>query len=150
PDTADVFDYYAGWTDKLYGQTCPVDGPFLNYTAREPVGVCALIVPSNFPLLLSAWKLAPALPPGKTLEWKPSQFTPSSLNAFNELLADHADLPRGVVNLVLGDAPTGEALIRHAGVDKVAFTGSTATGRRILHGAADSNLKTVSLELGGK
>ncbi len=150
PDTADVFDYYAGWTDKLYGETCPVDGPFLNYTLREPVGVCGLIVPWNFPLLLAAWKLAPALAMGNTAVLKPSPYTAFSLIRFCELLHDELDLPPGVINLVLGDAATGEALTRHAGIDKVAFTGSTATGRRILHAAADSNLKTVALELGGK
>jgi aldehyde dehydrogenase (NAD+) len=150
PDTADVFDYYAGWVDKLYGETCPVEGPFLNYTLREPVGVCALIVPWNFPLLLAAWKLAPALAMGNTAVLKPSPFTSLSLVRFFELLHEQAGLPAGVVNLVLGGATTGEALVRHRGVDKVAFTGSTDTGRRIVHGSADSNLKTVSLELGGK
>ncbi len=150
PDTADVFDYYAGWVDKLYGETCPVDGPFLNYTLREPVGVCALIVPWNFPLLLAAWKLAPALAMGNTAVVKPSPFTSLSLLRFVELVHEHVDLPPGVLNVVTGDAPTGEALTRHSGVDKIAFTGSTTTGRRVLHGAADSNLKTVSLELGGK
>ncbi len=150
PDTADVFDYYAGWTDKVYGETCPVDGPQLNYTRREPLGVCGLIVPWNFPLLLAAWKLAPALAMGNTAVLKPSPFTPFSLLRFVELLHEEADLPPGIVNLVLGGAACGEALTRHRGVDKVAFTGSTATGRRILHGAADSNLKHVSLELGGK
>ncbi|HTF35829.1 MAG TPA: aldehyde dehydrogenase family protein [Myxococcota bacterium] len=150
PDTADVFDYYAGWVDKLYGETCPVEGPFLNYTLREPVGVCALIVPWNFPLLLAAWKLAPALAMGNTAVLKPSPFTSLSLVRFFELLHEKAGLPAGVVNLVLGGAATGEALVRHGGVDKVAFTGSTDTGRRIVHGSADSNLKTVSLELGGK
>jgi len=150
PDTADVFDYYAGWTDKLYGETCPVDGAFVNYTVREPVGVCALIAPWNFPLLLAAWKLAPALAMGNTAVLKPSPYTPFSLIRFCELLHEQADLPPGVVNLVLGDARVGEALTRHRGVDKVSFTGSTAVGRDILRGAADSNLKTVSLELGGK
>jgi aldehyde dehydrogenase (NAD+) len=150
PDTADVFDYYAGWVDKLYGETCPVEGPFLNYTLREPIGVCALIVPWNFPLLLAAWKLAPALAMGNTVVLKPSPYTSLSLVRFFELLHEKADLPPGVVNLVLGGAAAGEALVRHRGVDKVAFTGSTDTGRRIVHGAADSNLKAVSLELGGK
>jgi aldehyde dehydrogenase (NAD+) len=150
PDTADVFDYYAGWVDKLYGETCPVDGPFLNYTLREPVGVCALIVPWNFPLLLAAWKIAPALAMGNTTVVKPSPFTSLSLLRFVELVHEHVDLPPGVLNVVTGDAATGEALTRHPDVDKIAFTGSTATGKRVLHGAADSNLKTVSLELGGK
>ena len=150
PDTADVFDYYAGWTDKLYGESCPVDGPFLNYTLREPLGVCALIAPWNYPLLLAAWKLAPALAMGNTAVLKPSPFTPFSLLRFAELLAAHAELPPGVVNVVLGDAPVGEALTRHDGVDGVSFTGSTSVGRQVLRGAADSNLKRVALELGGK
>jgi aldehyde dehydrogenase (NAD+) len=149
PDTADVFEYYAGWTDKLYGETCPVEGGLLNYTLREPVGVCALIVPWNFPLLLAAWKLAPALAMGNTAVLKPSPYTSFSLIRFCELLQE-VELPPGVVNLVLGDAPTGERLTHHAGVDKVSFTGSTAVGRRVLHGAADSNFKRVTLELGGK
>ena len=150
PDTADVFDYYAGWTDKLYGETCPVDGPFLNYTLREPLGVCALIAPWNYPLLLAAWKLAPALAMGNTAVLKPSPFTPFSLLRFVELLHEEADLPAGVVNLVLGDAPAGEALARHPGVAAASFTGSTAVGRQIVRAAAESNLKRVALELGGK
>jgi len=150
PDTADVFDYYAGWTDKFYGETCPVEGAFINYTMRVPVGVCGLIVPWNFPLLLAAWKIAPALAMGNTVVIKPSPFTPYSLIRCVELLHEHIDLPRGVINLVLGGSEAGERLVRHPGVDKVSFTGSTAVGRRILHDAADSNLKTVTLELGGK
>jgi aldehyde dehydrogenase (NAD+) len=150
PDTADVFDYYAGWVDKVYGETCPVDAPLLNYTLRQPLGVCALIAPWNFPLLLAAWKLAPALAMGNTAVLKPSPFTPLSLLRFVELLHEEADLPAGVVNLVLGGGETGEALTRHRSVDKVSFTGSTAVGRQVLRGSADSNLKTVTLELGGK
>jgi len=150
PDTADVFDYYAGWVDKLYGETCPVDDSFLNYTLRVPVGVCALIVPWNYPLLLAAWKLAPALAMGNTAVLKPSPFTPLSLIRLIELIDEAADLPAGVVNLVLGDAPVGEALARHRDIDQVSFTGSTGIGRHIVRGAADSNLKAVSLELGGK
>ncbi|HVN84782.1 MAG TPA: aldehyde dehydrogenase family protein [Candidatus Binatia bacterium] len=150
PDTADVFDYYAGWTDKLYGETCPVDGDFINYTARVPVGVCGLIAPWNFPLLLAAWKLAPALAMGNTVVIKPSEFTSYSLVRFVELVQEHVDLPSGVINLVLGAGAVGEMLTAHPRVDKISFTGSTAVGRRILHNAADSNLKTVTLELGGK
>jgi len=150
PDTADVFDYYAGWTDKYYGETCPVDGDFLNYTLRLPVGVCGLIVPWNFPLLLAAWKIAPALALGNAVVVKPAPPTPYSLTRFLELVQAEVDPPAGLINLVHGGAAVGEALTRHAGVDKISFTGSTATGRRILHGAADSNLKRVTLELGGK
>ncbi|MBI3782205.1 MAG: aldehyde dehydrogenase family protein, partial [Deltaproteobacteria bacterium] len=150
PDTADVFDYYAGWIDKLYGETCPVDGPFLNYTLRQPLGVCGLIAPWNYPLLLAAWKIAPALAMGNTVVLKPSPFTPLSTIRFFEIVHESVDLPPGVLNLVLGDTAVGEALTRHPGVDKVSFTGSTAVGRHIVRGAADSNLKSVSLELGGK
>jgi aldehyde dehydrogenase (NAD+) len=150
PDTADVFDYYAGWTDKHYGESCPVDGNLLNYTLREPVGVCGLIVPWNFPLLLAAWKIAPALAMGNAAILKPAPSTPLSALRFFELLHEQADLPAGLVNLVLGDAEAGTALTRHAGVDKVSFTGSSAIGREVARGAADSNLKTVTLELGGK
>jgi len=150
PDTADVFDYYAGWVDKLYGESCPVEPPLVNYTVHQPVGVCALIAPWNFPLLLAAWKLAPALAMGNTAVLKPSPFTPFSLIRFVELLHEEADLPPGVVNLVVGDADVGEALTRHPRIDKVSFTGSTGVGRQVLRGAADSNLKSVTLELGGK
>ena len=150
PDTADVFDYYAGWTDKHYGESCPVDGGLLNYTVREPVGVCGLIVPWNFPLLLAAWKIAPALAMGNAVILKPAPFTPLSALYFFELLHEEADLPPGLVNLVLGDIEAGTALTRHGGVDKVSFTGSSAVGRDVVRGAADSNLKTVTLELGGK
>ena len=150
PDTADVFDYYAGWTDKFYGESCPVDGDFINYTARVPVGVCGLIVPWNFPLLLAAWKIAPALAMGNTVVIKPSEFTPYSLIRFIELVHEHVDLAAGVINLVLGGSSVGELLTAHPHVDKISFTGSTAVGRRILHNAAESNLKTVTLELGGK
>ena len=150
PDTADVFDYYAGWVDKLYGETAPVGEGFLNYTVREPVGVCGLIVPWNFPLLLAAWKLAPALAMGNSAVIKPAPETPYSLLRLLEIVEEAELLPPGAVNLVQGGAAAGEALTSHPDVDKVSFTGSTATGRRVLHGAAASNLKTVTLELGGK
>ncbi len=150
PDTGDVFDYYAGWTDKFYGESCPVDGDFINYTARVPVGVCGLIVPWNFPLLLAAWKLAPALAMGNTVVIKPSPSTSYSLIRFLELVHEQVDVPAGVINLVLGGGAVGEQLSAHPRVDKISFTGSTAVGRRIVHNAADSNLKTVTLELGGK
>ncbi len=150
PDTADIFEYYAGWTDKLYGETCPVDGSFLNYTLREPLGACALVVPWNYPLLLAAWKIAPALAMANTVVVKPSPFTPLSVLRFFEILNEEADLPPGLINLVLGDTAIGEAVTRHPGINKVSFTGSTAIGRHIVRGAAESNLKTVTLELGGK
>ena len=150
PDTADIFDYYAGWTDKLYGEVSPVEGDALNLVTRDPIGVCALIVPWNFPLLLAAWKIAPALAMGNTVVVKPSPFTPLSLCRFVELVHEAELLPPGVVNVVLGDGPTGEALVTHPAVAKVSFTGSTAVGRSILGGVARSNLASTTLELGGK
>lgn len=150
PETAEIFEYYAGWTNKLYGETAPVEGDFLNYTVREPVGVCALIVPWNFPLLLAAWKLAPALAMGNTVVLKPSPYTSLSAVRLIEILSEAQILPRGVLNLVLGGAPVGEALTQHPQVAKISFTGSTQIGKQIASQAALSNLKGVSLELGGK
>jgi aldehyde dehydrogenase (NAD+) len=150
PDSADLFDYYAGWVDKLHGETCPVEQGFLNYTVREPVGVCALIVPWNFPLLLAMWKIAPALAMGNAVVVKPAPFTSLSILRWIELCQEEAELPPGLVNIVLGEREVGEALTHHPRVDKVSFTGSTATGRRVVQGAAASNLKAVTLELGGK
>jgi aldehyde dehydrogenase (NAD+) len=150
PETADVFDYYAGWIDKYYSEVSPVEKGFLNYTVREPVGVCALIVPWNFPLLMAAWKLAPALAMGNTVIVKPSPFTSLSLLRLVELIDAEGLLPEGVLNVVLGGGEVGGALTRHPLVDKVAFTGSTATGKDVVRGAAESNLKAVTLELGGK
>ncbi len=149
PMAAEVFRYYAGWATKLQGETIPVRGPFLNYTLREPIGVVAAIVPWNFPLLLESWKLAPALAAGNTVVLKPAPWTPLTALRLAEL-AQQAGLPDGVLNVVTGSTrETGRALVRHAGVDKIAFTGSTATGQEIMRTAADT-LKRVSLELGGK
>ncbi len=145
------FRYYAGWASKIEGSTIPVDFPnqFV-YTLREPLGVCGLIIPWNFPLLMAAWKLAPALAAGNTVVLKPAEETPLSALRLGELL-DEAGFPPGVVNIVTGPGePTGAAVAAHMGIDKVAFTGSTAVGRKIMAAAAGSNLKRVSLELGGK
>ena len=150
PETADVFDYYAGWIDKHHSEVNAVEQGQLNYMQREPVGVCALIVPWNFPLLMAAWKLAPALAMGNTVVVKPSPFTSLSLIRLLELVNAADILPAGVLNVVLGGGEQGSLLTRHPQVHKVSFTGSTATGRDILHASADSNLKTVTLELGGK
>lgn len=147
PEAADVFDYYAGWTDKFYGESVPVSDGFVNFTVRDPVGVCALIVPWNFPLLLAAWKIAPALAMGNTVVVKPAAFTPHSLLRLQEIL--RGVLPDGVLNVVTGGAEAGRLLTEHADVDKVSFTGSTEIGRAVVRGAA-TNLKRVSLELGGK
>jgi aldehyde dehydrogenase (NAD+) len=149
PMAAEVLRYYAGWATKIHGETVPVRGPFLHYTLREPVGVVAAIVPWNFPLLLATWKIGPALAGGNTLVLKPAPWTPLTALRFAELCQE-AGLPDGVLNVVTGSTrELGQALVKHSGVDKIAFTGSTATGQDILRNAAES-IKPVSLELGGK
>ena len=142
--------YFAGWADKAEGATIPVNIPDrLAYTLTEPIGVCGLIAPWNYPLLMAMWKLAPALAAGNTVVLKPSEETPLSALYLADL-ALQAGLPPGVLNVVLGlGAVAGEALVAHPGVGKVGFTGSTATGRRIATVAAGT-VKRVSLELGGK
>lgn len=150
PEAAAVLDYYAGWTDKHYGESVPVDPPFVNYTVHEPLGVVALIVPWNFPLLLGCWKLAPALAMGNTVIVKPASNTSHSMIRLFELIHAARILPPGVINLIYGDHIPGEALCRHPGVDKVSFTGSTAVGKNVVLGAGQSNLKSITLELGGK
>jgi acyl-CoA reductase-like NAD-dependent aldehyde dehydrogenase len=145
----DAFRYYAGWADKLQGETLPVRGRVLNYTLREPVGVVGAIIPWNFPLLMAVWKVAPALACGNAVVLKPAEQTPLGALELAAIAAE-AGLPPGVLNVVPGFGETaGAALVRHPGVDKIAFTGSTAVGKRIMRDAADS-LKKVSLELGGK
>lgn len=146
---AEHFRYYAGWVTKIEGATSPVSFPeTLHYTRREPIGVCALITPWNFPLMILSWKMAPALATGNTVIIKPAEQTPLTSIRLVEL-AIEAGFPVGVVNLVTGDGSTGQALVDHPGVDKVSFTGSTAVGRSIVRGSV-SNLKRVTLELGGK
>src|SRR5437899_2550959 len=146
----DTFRYYAGWTRKIYGETIPVDGAYLNYTLREPVGVVGAIVPWNFPLQLATWKIAPALACGCSIVLKPSELTPLTALRLAELCME-AGLPEGVLNVVTGyGATAGEAVGRHMDVDKISFTGSARTGRALLKASAESNLKRVSLELGGK
>ncbi len=150
PECWEVFEYYAGWTDKYYAENCPVDPGFINYTVREPLGVCGLIVPWNFPLLLACWKIAPALAMGNTVVVKPSPYTPFSILRLAEILQEEVSLPAGVFNVIAGGAETGRFISEHEGIDKISFTGSTGTGKKVLRGAAESNLKHVSLELGGK
>ncbi|WP_024795913.1 aldehyde dehydrogenase family protein [Tomitella biformata] len=151
---ADVFRYYAGWATKLEGTTVPVSMPFAPdkqfhaYTTREPVGVCGLIVPWNFPLLMASWKLAPALAAGNTVILKPAEQTPLTALLLAEIF-EEAGLPPGVVNIVPGFGDAGAALSGHLDVDKIAFTGSTEVGKKIVD-ASKGNLKRVSLELGGK
>jgi acyl-CoA reductase-like NAD-dependent aldehyde dehydrogenase len=141
--------YFAGWPTKIEGETIPVSTPdVLCYTRKEPVGVCAQIIPWNFPLLMAVWKLAPVLATGCTTVLKPAEQTPLTALRLGELIAD-AGFPEGVVNIVCGPGETGAAMVDHPGVDKVAFTGSTAVGREI--GAkCGRSLKRVTLELGGK
>jgi aldehyde dehydrogenase (NAD+) len=144
------YRYFAGWADKMHGSTIPVDGNLFCYTRKEPIGVCACIIPWNFPLTMQAWKLAPALASGCTVVLKTSEKTPLSALHLSKLIQE-AGFPPGVVNTLSGYGPTaGKALASHHDVDKVAFTGSTAVGRLIQQYSTDSNLKNVSLELGGK
>src|SRR6202035_1191857 len=155
PLAVDLFRYMAGWTTKIEGNTIPISVPYtpgakyLAYTLREPVGVAGQVIPWNFPLLMAAWKLGPALAAGCTVVLKPAEQTPLSALRLGELLQE-AGFPDGVVNIVPGYGETaGAALAAHPNVDKIAFTGSTEVGKLILQAAA-GNLKKVSLELGGK
>jgi aldehyde dehydrogenase (NAD+) len=149
PAAAECFQYFAGWADKIHGETIPVKGNFLTYTLREPVGVVAAIVPWNFPLLLTAWKVAPALACGNTVIIKPASQTPLTALALAEV-AREAGLPPGVLNVITGPGSTvGQMIVEHPGIDKIAFTGDTSTGKGIMKGSADT-LKRITLELGGK
>ncbi len=149
PLTAQAFRYYAGWTDKILGETIPVEGNYFNYTLREPVGVVGQIIPWNFPLMLLAWKMAPALACGNTVVLKPAEQTPLTALRMGAIFLE-AGFPPGVVNILPGFGPTaGAALAGHMDVDKIAFTGEVSTGKLIVQAAAN-NLKKVSLELGGK
>lgn len=148
-EAAKVFRYYGGWPTKIHGNTNPIDPTGFAYTLREPLGVCAAIIPWNGPIFAASWKIAPALACGNTVVIKPSELTPLSLLRLGELLLE-AGLPAGVVNIVPGvGAGAGNALVEHPDVNKVAFTGSTAVGKNIMRTAA-TTLKKVSLELGGK
>ncbi|HUK49235.1 MAG TPA: aldehyde dehydrogenase family protein [Terriglobales bacterium] len=151
PLAVDLFRYMAGWATKIEGNTIPISagGEYLTYTLREPIGVVGQIIPWNFPLLMAAWKLGPALATGCTIVLKPAEQTPLSALRLGDLILE-AGFPEGVVNIVPGYGETaGAALAAHMDVDKVAFTGSTEVGKLIVH-AATGNLKRVSLELGGK
>jgi phenylacetaldehyde dehydrogenase len=151
---ADLFHYMSGWATKIEGNTVPISAltapgsEFLAYTRKEPVGVVGQIIPWNFPLLMAAWKLGPALAAGVTVVLKPAEQTPLSALRLGELMQE-AGLPAGVVNIVTGFGDAGAALAANHAVDKVAFTGSTEVGRKIVQAAA-GNLKKVTLELGGK
>ncbi|KAL4584951.1 hypothetical protein LXL04_009564 [Taraxacum kok-saghyz] len=145
-----LFRYYAGWADKIHGLTVPADGPYHVQTLHEPIGVCGQIIPWNFPLLMFAWKVGPALACGNTIVLKTAEQTPLTALYVAQLLLE-AGLPPGVLNIVSGFGPTaGAALASHMDVDKIAFTGSTETGKIVQELAAKSNLKPCTLELGGK
>jgi acyl-CoA reductase-like NAD-dependent aldehyde dehydrogenase len=149
PRTAACFRYFGGMADKFQGDVVPVESGFLNYLLREPVGVVGQVVPWNFPLMFTSWKMAPALAAGNCIVLKPAEITPLSTLRIAELMSE-AGLPDGVVNIVPGlGSVAGQCIAEHPGISKIAFTGSTATGRRIVQASA-GNLKKVQLELGGK
>ena len=149
PNAIEEFRYFAGWATKNMGQTIPVSGNFLNYTRHEPVGVVGQIIPWNFPISMLSWKVAPALAAGCTVVLKPAEQTPLSALYFAELV-EKAGFPPGVVNIVPGFGPTaGQAIVEHPDVNKIAFTGSTVVGKKLMKQAADT-MKRVTLELGGK
>ena len=144
-----VFDYYAGAANKIFGETIPVSKPGLDFTLREPIGVVGLIVPWNFPLLMASWKLGPALAAGNTAILKPASLTPLTALRIGELALE-AGIPAGVLNVITGPGGTaGASIAAHEGIGKVAFTGETTTGQEIMRLAA-TNVKKISLELGGK
>jgi acyl-CoA reductase-like NAD-dependent aldehyde dehydrogenase len=146
---ADVFRYYSGWPTKFFGETNPSADDLFVYTIREPMGVCGAIIPWNYPLVMATWKVAPALAFGNSVVLKPAEQTPLTALRLGQLCLE-AGVPEGVVNVVTGfGEEAGQALAAHPHVDKVAFTGSTEVGRKILH-ASEGNLKRVTLELGGK
>ncbi|TFK23194.1 indole-3-acetaldehyde dehydrogenase [Coprinopsis marcescibilis] len=148
--TLGTFRYYAGWADKIQGSTIEGSEKKIGYVLREPYGVCGQIIPWNFPLAMLSWKVAPALATGNVIVLKPSEITPLTALRFADLVVE-AGFPPGVVNIVNGYGHTvGQAIAEHPDIAKVAFTGSTITGRKIMKAAAESNLKAVTLELGGK
>ena len=144
-----VIRYYAGWADKIAGQTLAMNGPFNLSTRKEPVGVVGQIIPWNFPLAMASWKLGPALAAGCTVVMKTAEQTPLSALLMAELIKE-AGFPPGVVNIISGYGDIGAHLVRHPGIDKVAFTGSTEVGLDIMSNSHEKNLKRVTLELGGK
>ena len=148
PMVVDVLRFYAGLATKIHGETVNTTEGAFTYTLREPVGVVGLIIPWNFPLLLASWKLGPALACGCTIVLKPAEQTPLTTLRLGEL-ATQAGVPAGVLNIVTGGPETGKAIVSHSGIDKIAFTGSTAVGKETMRSAADT-LKRVTLELGGK
>ena len=149
PLVIDCLRYYAGWADKIHGDTIPVRGPYFTYTRREPVGVAGQIIPWNFPMLMTAWKWGPALAAGCTVVMKPAEQTPLTCLAMGELALE-AGFPAGVINIVPGDGPNaGASIVRHPDVDKIAFTGEHRTAQIIMREAAET-IKRLTFELGGK
>ena len=149
PACVECLQYFAGWADKVHGETLPVKGNAFVYTLREPLGVCAAIVPWNFPLLSAVWKIAPALATGNTMILKPASQTPLTALALGALALE-VGIPAGVLNVITGSgAVAGQAIVAHPGIDKVAFTGDTTTGRGVMRTAAET-VKHLTLELGGK
>lgn len=144
-----VIRNYAGWADKYHGEVVPVTGPFFQYQRWEPVGVCAQIIPWNFPAAMLSWKLGPALATGNTVVLKPAEQTPLTALRIGELIKE-AGFPDGVVNILPGYGDVGSMLAKHPKVDKVAFTGSTEVGYDIMRNSHVNNLKRITLELGGK
>ncbi|XP_033101224.1 aldehyde dehydrogenase, mitochondrial-like [Anneissia japonica] len=145
-----VLTYYAGWCDKVHGKTIPLDGDYFCYTKLEPVGVCGAIIPWNYPIDMLGWKLGPAIACGNTIVVKPAEQTPLTA-LFIASLIKEAGFPPGVINIIPGYGPTaGAGISEHMDIDKVAFTGSTEVGHLIQQAAGKSNLKRVSLEMGGK
>src|SRR6266851_3012120 len=148
PMVIDVLRYYAGWATKIHGETVNTSESAFTYTLREPVGVVGMIVPWNFPLLLASWKLGPALACGNTVVWKPASQTSLTTLRFGKLAVE-AGVPAGVINIVTGPGEVRRMMVKHPGIDKIAFTGSTAVGQEIMRSAADT-VKRITLELGGK
>lgn len=149
-NAAGCLRYYGGWADKIHGQTIDTNNQTLSYTRHEPIGVCGQIIPWNFPILMWAWKIGPAIAAGNTVVLKTAEQTPLS-GLYAAKLIKEAGFPAGVVNILSGFGRTaGAAISSHMDIDKIAFTGSTLVGRTILQAAAKSNLKKVTLELGGK
>ena len=147
--TAQTFRYYAGWADKIEGSSFPSEGDRLNITQYEPMGVCAGIGPWNVTTVTLSWKCAPALAAGNTVVYKASEKSPFSVLVIARLVKE-AGFPPGVFNIISGDGPTGALLASHMDIDKISFTGSGPSGRKVMEAAAKSNLKGVTLELGGK
>ncbi|MBS1890039.1 MAG: aldehyde dehydrogenase family protein [Actinobacteria bacterium] len=149
PFTVKCYRYYGGWCDKIKGSTFEMAGPYFGMTKKEPVGVVGQIIPWNYPLLMQAWKMAPALATGCTIVIKPAEQTPLTALKLGKLIND-AGFPKGVINIISGDGKTGAFLTHHPNVDKIAFTGSTEVGYKIMKDSHQKNLKRITLELGGK